>query len=114
MAQIGKLDRRITFQDFTVDRKASGQEVKTWRDLPSVPTVWASIEFLPGGSRSEDFEADQKTAINKVIFFVRYREDITEEMRIKDEFDKFYDITHIGENNVHRKRYLKINAVKKD
>jgi SPP1 family predicted phage head-tail adaptor len=105
MAQIGKLNRRIVIQSFTDAQDDYGQPIRTWATLA---TLWASIYFKSG---NEQFEADQKTALNEVIFTIRYRSDITEVMRVSYD-SAFYDIRYIEEVNL--KRYLMLRCLKKD
>lgn len=74
--QAGQLDRRITIQTFTTSTDAFGQKVKSFSTLAN---VWAKVEVKVG---KEDEEADAIAATAMVDFFIRYRDDINEQMRI--------------------------------
>jgi len=101
---IGKLDQRLTIQDYTAVKNASGEFIRTYADLI---TVWAGVDFTGGG---EDFEADQKVATNVVTFKVRFTT-VAEDYRIIYKTDE-YDILHIGGD--YRTRYLLIKAKKRN
>jgi SPP1 family predicted phage head-tail adaptor len=72
----GDLDRRITIQLAVKTPDASGEPIEVWSDLA---TVWA--EVVPLGGR-EFFEARQVNAEQTTRFRIRYRADITREMRV--------------------------------
>lgn len=74
--EVGKLDRRITIQSATTAPDAYGEPIETWSDLA---TLWAQV--VPLGGR-EFFEARQVNAEQTVRFRIRYRADITREMRV--------------------------------
>lgn len=76
--QAGRLRERITIQQQSVTRDASGQELKTW---PDVATVWARV--TPGAS-SERFlaSAGQRVAEVTHTIHLRYRSGITPKMRV--------------------------------
>jgi SPP1 family predicted phage head-tail adaptor len=74
--QAGQLDRRITLQTFTSSTDAFGQLNKSFTTLAS---VWAKVVEKSG---SENEQSDQLVAVKKVHFFIRYRSDINEQMRI--------------------------------
>ena len=76
MIEAGKLDRRIVIQSETIARDDFGGEDPTWSTLA---TVWAGIEYRSG---TETNEADQMVSMNKIMFTIRYRTDITARMRI--------------------------------
>lgn len=97
--QVGKLDRRITFQ-----QKVYGTtklDVTSWEDIV---TVWASADEKSG---SEPFEVEQQQAHTMTMFTIRFRSDITTENRIVYN-SQYWDITSILE--VGRKRFLHILA----
>ena len=73
-----QLDRIITIQQLSVTRDSFGAEVETWVDLAQ---VWAS--FTPQSAR-EQFrnESNIIQASNTAAFRIRYRDDLTEDMRI--------------------------------
>lgn len=102
---IGQLDRRITFQQKVVGSNESNEDEETgWENIATNPTVWASHSDYRG---NEQFGADKINAFQTSLFVIRYREDITVEMRIL--FDGLaYDIHSI--EKIGRKRFLQISA----
>lgn len=72
----GRLDQRVTLQrpDNTVD--ALGQRTEGWTD---VATVWANVEPLRG---RELFEAGQMQSEINLRVTIRYRSDVTADMRV--------------------------------
>jgi SPP1 family predicted phage head-tail adaptor len=55
--------------------------------------MWASIEYQPG---SEVDEADQRTALQRVVFVIRYKSTVTDLMRVYYG-SKYYTIISIQE-----------------
>lgn len=85
MVMAGRMDRRITFQTFTESADGAGEPVKTWANLASNPTVWAEVLPLAltnRGGGMEVFDAEQILGLADTRFRIRYRSDITVEMRI--------------------------------
>tara|TARA_R100000664_G_C2758654_1_gene147742 strand:+ start:1241 stop:1555 length:315 start_codon:yes stop_codon:yes gene_type:complete len=87
---IGKLDRKITIKSVSTTADDYGQEIQTFSTLTS---VWARILYK---NEVEKFENDQLKAISNIHFFIRYRTDITEQMRISYN-NKTYLIEGISE-----------------
>lgn len=77
--QAGQLDRRITIQSFTTTTDDFGEVVKSFTTLAN---VWAKVEEKSGVSGKEGEEGNQIVATKRVEFFIRYRSDINEQMRI--------------------------------
>ena len=75
--QAGQLDRRITIQSFSTTTDDFGEVVKSFTTLAE---VWAKVEEKNG---SEGEDGNQIVATKRVEFFIRYRSDINEEMRIQ-------------------------------
>lgn len=75
--QSGQLDRRIVIKKFTTSTDDFGQINKTFTTLA---TVWSKVVERSG---SEKEISDQMIAVKKVDFFIRYRSDINEQMRIE-------------------------------
>lgn len=72
----GTLRHRVTLQALEQGRDAYGGPVETWAD---VATVWASVEAVSG----RDFFAarqEQNEVTHKVT--IRYRDDVTADMRV--------------------------------
>jgi SPP1 family predicted phage head-tail adaptor len=74
--QAGQLDRRITIQSFTTSTDDFGEVIKSFTTLAN---TWAKVVEKSG---SEGEEGNQIVATQKVEFFIRYRSDINEQMRI--------------------------------
>jgi len=74
--QAGQLDRRITIQSFTTTTDDFGEVIQSFTTLAD---VWAKVEEKNG---SEGEEGNQLMATKRVEFFIRYRADINEQMRI--------------------------------
>ena len=74
--QAGQLDRRITIQSFTTTTDDFGEVVKSFTTLAE---VWAKVEEKRG---NEGEDGNQLVATKRVEFFIRYRSDINEQMRI--------------------------------
>lgn len=103
--QIGKLDRRITFQKKVIAENESNEDAENgWEDLPISPTVSASKDENTG---VEQYEADKLTAVKIVTFICRYRSDLNTTMRIVLN-DLAYAIVSISE--ISRRRFLEIKT----
>jgi SPP1 family predicted phage head-tail adaptor len=76
-AKTAKLNKRITFQKFSIEKNKNDVQVKVWNDLA---TCWASVENLHG---SEFFKAQETKAEKTVKFTIRCNKNIDETMRIK-------------------------------
>lgn len=101
--QIGKLDRRITFQEKVIGDNVSNEDEETgWQDIETTPEVWANVEEKSG---TEEFKADQLNGVKLSHFYIRYRNDLNVKLRIVYGSD-LYDIQSILA--LDRNRYLKI------
>lgn len=76
--QAGRLRERLTIQEESVTRAASGEEIRTW---DTVATVWGQV--LPG-TPNERFlaAAGQRVAEVSHTVRIRHRAGITPKMRI--------------------------------
>jgi len=75
----GRFDQRITLQRRVAGSAGFGQRAETWENLPTQPTVWAAVS--PGAGR--DFAAaDQLQATLDAKFTIRWRADVTADMRV--------------------------------
>lgn len=80
--QIGRLDRRITFQKKIVGSNESNEDQEDgWENIDDKPTVWASKNER-GVSSGEEYRADKLTAFQNVVFTCRYRSDILPKYRV--------------------------------
>lgn len=73
--QAGRLNTSVTLQRRTAGQDAAGQPVEGWED---VAQVWADFRVLSG---LEVIKADALTSVTKASCRVRYREDLTPDMR---------------------------------
>lgn len=74
--QSGRLNRRITIQQRTATHDALGQPLETWS---AVATIWADIRH-PSGIETVKAAAD--ISIVKASIRIRFRSDITADMRV--------------------------------
>lgn len=72
----GDLDQRVTLQNVVTSRSATGAEVQTWQD---VATVYAAVRPIRG---REFFAAGETQSAVDVRVLIRYRDDVTREMRV--------------------------------
>lgn len=107
--QVGKMDRRITFQESIIITNASNEDEQTgWQDLALNPSVWANVvDRIGAASGGEEYRAEKLTPYLVQEFNIRYRSDITTAMRIMYDGVRFNIITI---QNIGRKRYMKITA----
>ncbi len=104
--RIGELDRKVTFIKENVSRGASNQPVITWGVVASNPTVFSRKLELKG---NEVVINDQIKFVQKTLFTIRYREDLTTKNRVV--FDsRVYEIISITENGLERKTFLDVVA----
>lgn len=102
---IGELDRRITFQEPVYERGSANSDViSSWNDFD---TVWARVNDRLG---NEVAEADRVTHIQTTLFTIRYREDITLDMRIIYGGFIYRILSPPIANKANRKGFLDITA----
>ena len=77
MIYTGKLNRRLTFQRLEAKEDEMGQDKSSWQDYK---TVWGSVK--PYKSSEYNFMGKLKPEVSHRIY-VRFRNDITADMRIK-------------------------------
>lgn len=87
---IGKLDRKIVIESYTVSKNSLNESVSTWA---TYHTCFAHIQSAGG---NEGIESDKITATNRVKFKIRYFAGINEKMRISYN-SYYYDIIEIHE-----------------
>ncbi|MFA5208491.1 MAG: phage head closure protein [Candidatus Paceibacterota bacterium] len=92
MIPAGSLDRLITIQ-YPPSTKNDYGEVNLSAGWTQLDQVWSRIEYMGG---SEAVEGGKVTALNKIVFIVRYRTDIAVNMRVSYE-SKYYYIQFIEE-----------------
>lgn len=103
---IGKLDRRITFQEKIIGSNASNEDEETgWQNVATNPTVWASKDERTG---SESYRADKLVDYNSIYFICRYRSDITAVMRVVCEGVAYNIVSPPVE--ISRRRFLSVEC----
>lgn len=103
--QIGRLDKRITFQQEVIGVNASNEDEESgWENIDTAPIVWASVDERSG---SEVYQAEKLTGLTVAVFVIRFRTDITVKNRIIYNGQK-WDIQSILLGA--RKSFLKITA----
>jgi SPP1 family predicted phage head-tail adaptor len=103
--EIGKMDKRVTFQEKIFSTDASNQhKITGWQDIDDTPTVWANVEYKTG---SEPFQSDQLVAVKTASINIRHRTDLKTENRaiVDNEIFDIMAIIPIG-----RKRFLKLSC----
>lgn len=105
MANVGKLDQRITLQSKSRTTDNMGGAAEAWSDLPSTPTVWAQVIPARG---VETLAGERVEAHGMFTFVIRNRTDVSENDRIVW-MSEAYNIRHI-ERRGGRPLYLYISA----
>jgi SPP1 family predicted phage head-tail adaptor len=97
----GKLSKRITIQSKATGKGASGGVVGSWSIVtwPGVPDgrIWAGVTPLSGNERRSTSHGGE-VAEARTEFVIRYRDGITEAMRVSYN-GKFYNIRHVKNFN---------------
>lgn len=75
----GSLRERITLQRNTPTVNSRGAETRGWADFASVPTVWARVQWAPGGERVQD---NRELPVARHLITIRWRTDITPDDRV--------------------------------
>lgn len=109
MGQIraGSLNRRVTIEKRSSTRDAGGQLVDVWTEYA---TVWANVITQAGiGFVSQQFVAGGAERNRATMSFrIRYRTDITADMRIKHQ-GAYYEI-HAVLPDLDRREYVDLGA----
>jgi len=103
----GELDRRITFEAKTgTQNSGTGAWSYTWRKIDQTPEVWAKVIEE---TRPEKVEAGIDMASRPCVIFIRYRNDITADMRVI--YGERTMKIVAGPAEVGRREWLKFSAV---
>lgn len=99
---IGKMNKRITIQRLAQVPDGGGGYTEDWQD---VATVWAKVEPLKSWEEYEAQKVQQKIDYKMII---RYRSDITQDMRVvyNNVLYKIIGIKNIDEDN----RFLELKC----
>lgn len=100
--KIGDLRYRVTLQKYLETTDEEGFATQNWQDIA---TVWASVENLYG---REYWQAAAIQAENTVKFTIRYRKDLSNDMKIKFQ-GKLYNIISV-DNIKYKNEYIEIKA----
>jgi len=105
--QVGRLNQRITIQNYSETQNSFGEVVRTYSTLY---TRWAQVKPTGG---TESIQADEKVASRVAEFTIRMQGTIINEaMRIVwNEYT--WEIVSIDEGGLNLKEYYKIVAVSK-
>ncbi len=104
---IGRLDRKISLQSYTMTKNVMGEAVKTWTEVAS---IWGTMTYPKGLVSDEKLEQGRETAVVPVEWWIRYREGVNEAMRILYKSEYYY-ITRV--NYPDRKKSLKLVCEKR-
>jgi len=105
-ARIGALRRRVVLERPALADDGGGGAVETWE---AVAEVWAMIEAQSG---KETVEADRLSGTRRVDVTIRYREDVSANMRFRLG-DRVLDIRAVLDEDG-RRRFLKCNCEERD
>lgn len=107
---VGKLDRRVTFQASTKTRNSVGGFVETWADYAS---RWAWHRQM---KVTAELSADMKDRMfygeGDTVFVIRFDDNIHAEMRLSYD-GNLYSIEGIREFGEGRQVYMEISAKRK-
>ena len=105
MANIGKMNRRLTFQTRTLTKDAVGGRVETWVDAFK---GWAEVIQHKA---NEAIAADAERSSDERTFRIYYRAAITEgSHRVLYQL-KFYDITAVTEEGIKDRMLITCKAI---
>lgn len=104
---IAKFDRRITLmQPVTVASTSGGPKYNGFEMIDNDPEPYARVRNKLG---NEVVQNDQITHVQQTVFTVRYRTDISRDVKIVHE-NKMYAIHSFTESEETRRRFLDITA----
>lgn len=101
---VGRLDRKVTIQRVANTRVNAGFS-ENWTDFA---VVWASVTWQKAGER---LEQARETSTTRAIFYIRYMDGITDDMRLNFQSAN-WDILDVVYKD--RRRSIEITAEKKD
>ena len=76
-----RLNRIVTIEKPTISRDRFGSELVTWKPFAE---VWASRRSTGGDERYRQ-ESKREQALRRAVFTIRYRDDVYEVYRLRDE-----------------------------
>lgn len=102
----GRLDRRIVIRSVQGATNKFGERVGV---KTNIAQVWANIDRRGG---SEPAKSEQDYPLRKVIFTIRYRDDVGPDDEVRWD-GKDYEIQTVEETHYTRKRFMKLHTVLK-
>lgn len=103
--KFGLMRDRIQLQEYTSSRDDWGHHVKQWTTLD---TVWAEKKYKNSQLVSE---VQGVTHIMQIVFRIRFRDDVTAKMRVKDG-QNLHDI--VGMRIVGNQEVLELITIERD
>jgi len=105
----GKARRKITLQETTQGTDSMGGPTETWTAVANLTNIWAEKDQAAG---QEKFTGDREQALKTVVWTVRYKTGITEQMRVLEvRTNNTYDIVNIT-NVQDRNAWLHLTTVR--
>lgn len=89
------MNLQITFQENAPVKDSFGQEIESWKDVPTLKNIWASMKTTGGG---EFYAAQKINAETTALFKIRYIAGVDAKMRILYG-GRYYEILNINDAN---------------
>ena len=86
--KIGRMRYRIDIEEFSISKNQNGFPIKTWN---TVCTIWADVVPVSG---KELLNSGQIVSEVTHKIYIRYRDGINTDMRVRHE-DKYYNIISV-------------------
>lgn len=103
--RVGTLDREITIIQRVISTGTSNEDkITSWEEIDTDSNINAR-KIEEGGGTS--VTADRVTHSKQTSWIIRYRDDLTVQMRIVWD-TKVYEILNIAESDEGRKRYMNV------
>jgi len=109
VARTGKARRKITIQESAQGHDTMGGPTDTWTAVANLTNIWAEKDQRSG---QEGFTGEREQATKSVVWTVRYKSAITEQMRVLEvKTSNTYDIVNIT-NVRDQNAWLEITGVR--
>ena len=86
--KIGRMRYRIDIEEFSINKNQNGFPIKTWN---TVCAIWADVVPVSGNKLLNSGQIVSEVT-HKI--YIRYRDDINTDMRVRHE-DKYYNIISV-------------------
>lgn len=93
MLQAGKLRERITIEQFTLTKDASGGQERGW--VVVAENLAASRRDFSGGEKPATAQAGGEVATARVEFTIHWRPDVKADMRVRHG-DELFNVRHVN------------------